>query len=424
MSKNYPDASFYAISERMCYTIRAEVDIIEEVDPDCLQRAVDTAFVRFPYFSVQLVIKNNYYNVDPNPRPHNIIQSKDRITLGSKEVNYHLVVVSYYGNRIFFNVLHSLTDGTGRVPLTKSVLYYYFRYRFPDNPMDPEGIYLADSEPFPDERRLPLSFEEVKDAKPTYFRKIGKAFKLSERDLIKDNQQTEYRFKINEKEFMQLNKSSDASPGVLVSALLAQTTWALHDNIDKNIVINLCMNMRPGLGNKHSHLPIYTNIPLHCQPRMKNFPLDRLCTCLRGMVILQSEEENVRYLYKQLVLGYTKLRTIPSIEERQRVMSRSLYQEEGTLSATFLTSYVGRSNFGCLTPYIFATFSTVDTIPDGGAMIEVSCIDGYFYFTFLQDFSTDVYVKKFIGLLREKGLVVSELGFGPVMAPLIELPTE
>ena len=424
MSKNYPEANFYGISESMYFTIRGEVDIIEEVDPDCLQKAVDTAFARFPYFSVRVVIKNNTYNLDPNPLPHNIINSRDRITLGTEEVNYHLVVISYYENRIFFNVSHSITDGTGRAPLTKAVLYYYFRYRFPDNPLDPEGIYLADSPAFPDERTLPLSWEDVKDARPTYYKRIGRAFSLSERDLIRDHQQTEYRFKISEQEFMKLNRSSDASPSVLVSALLARMTWTLHDDIDENIVINLCMNMRPGLGNRHSHLPLFTCIPLHCTPSMKDYPLDLLCTCMRGMVILQSQEDNVKYLYQQMILGMEELDKIPSMEERRRIISQGFYQENGLLSSTFITSYVGKSNLGCLAPYVYAIFTTVDAIPKGGVIVEVTSADGFFYFTFMQDFSTDVYVKEFIRSLREKGLVVSEMGYGPIMTPEIELPAK
>ena len=67
-------------------------------------------------------------------------------------------------------------------------------------------------------------------------------------------------------------------------------------------------------------------------------------------------------------------------------------------------------------------FTTVDAIPDGGIIIEITSADGYFYFTFMQDFSTDVYVNKYISLLREKGLVVTQLGYQPILAPGILLP--
>lgn len=96
MAKNYPDTDFYAISDKLSYSIRGEVDLIDEIDGGCLQKAVDTAFLRFPYFSVRFVLKDGLYNIDKNPRPHNVIHSKEQIILCSEEVNEHLVVQSLW----------------------------------------------------------------------------------------------------------------------------------------------------------------------------------------------------------------------------------------------------------------------------------------------------------------------------------------
>ena len=227
---------------------------------------------------------------------------------------------------------------------------------------------------------------------------------------------------IDEKEFMKLNKSQDASPSVLASALLAEMTWKLHPEIDENIVINLCMNMRPGLANKHSHLPLFTAIPLQCKPSMKDFPLDKICTSMRGMVMLQSQPENVRYIYKRNLEAFNQLHEIPDIKTRMELTTQGLYAENGLLAVTFITSYVGRSDLGCLSPYVKAMFTTVDAIPKDGIIIEITSADGKFYFTFMQDFSTDVYVKTFTDLIRERGLTVSKLGSRPILAPKIELP--
>lgn len=420
--RKYPEPNFYIISDKLHYTIRGEVELKEEIDGACLQQAVDTAFTRFPYFSVQVVIKDNAWNLDSNPRPHNIIHSPDAVTLGTAGVNFHLVVISYYGKSIFFNVSHSITDGAGRAPLTKAVVYYYLKYRYPDIVLDPEGIYLAEEEPFADECVMPVDKEELMNAEPTYFRKAGKAFKLSEKELITDHTQTEYRFRIDEKDFMKLNKDSDASPSILVSAMLAEMTWKKHPDIEENIVIDLCMNMRSGLGNLHSHLPLFTSIPLVCVPSMKAFGLEELCTSLRGMVILQSQDENVRFLYKQTLLGVEALQKIPDMKERQKLVTEAVYHEDGPLASTFISSYVGKSSLGCLAPYVSAIFTTVDAIPDGGVIVEVTNAGGYFYFTFMQDFSTDVYVRTFTELLEERGLTVEMLGSRPILAPDIRLP--
>lgn len=420
--KNYPEPNFYIISDKVHYTIRGEVELEEMIDGGCLQKAVDTAFIRYPYFSVQLVVKGDSWNLDPNPRPHNILHTPDKITLGTEDVNYHLVVISYYENRVFFNVSHSITDGAGRAPLTKSVLYYYLTYRYPDRKLDPEGIYLTTEEAFEDERILPVPEGGIMDMDPSWFKKTGKAFKLSEKQVVKDHEQTEYRFRMEEKEFMKFNKSVDASPSILVSALLAEMAWKMHPEIEEDIVINLCMNMRPGLKNKHSHLPLFTTIPLTCPSNMKDFELGKICTCMRGMVLLQSQDENVEYIFEKTQEEMKELHSIPSMKERQELLSQAVFQEGGILSSTFISSYVGRVNLGSLTPYIKAMYTTVDAIPEGGAIVEITTAGGYFYFTFMQDFSTDAYVTEFSKLFEKHGVTVEMLGSGPILAPDIQLP--
>ncbi len=422
MDEKYLDPNFYVVSDKMSFTIRGEVDLREPVDGEILQKAVNTAMQRYPYFCIRVVREGGELLVKPNPLPHVVLHTSDSITLGSEEVNYHLVVICYDENRIFFHVSHCVTDGAGRTPLTKTVLYYYLQEKYPDDEIESESIYLADSALFPDEETLDISIDEIMKAEPTYFRKPGPSFKLFEGGDITDHQQTEYRFRVDEKKFMAVNKSNDASPSVLVSALLTIAAWRLHPENHKNIVTNLCMNMRPALGNKHNYHPLFTTIPLICPEQMKTFSLEELCTSMRGMVILQSQEENVKYLLKNMLDAFTLIKNTPSLEEKKDIFSKAFFAENGTLSTTFIASYVGRNQMGCLSPYITAMFTTVDAIPEGGIIIEVTSADGYFYFTFMQDFSMDIYFREFIRELEELNLQPEYLGCGPIRAAKIQLP--
>ena len=415
----YLDPNFYILSEKMNYTIRGEVDLGEAVDGDILQRAFDTAIKRFPYFSVRVVRQGEELVIEDNPLPHIILNTDDRITIGSKEVNYHIVVLSYFENKIFFNLSHCITDGAGRAPLTKSVLYYYLKEKHPEAEFDHEGIYLADDQLFPDEDGSPLPEEEIMKAAPTYYRPVGEAFHLSEGHYIKDDHQMEFRFRVDEKQFMALNKSNDASPSVLASAFLTKTTWKLHPENKKNIVTGIGFNMRPGLDNKHSHLPLVTTINLICPDKMRDFDLLELCTCLRGMVILQSQEENVRYIYKTVIECFNTVKSIPTLEGKRELFAKALSPEFGP---TFFVSYVGKSEMGCLAPYIKAMYTTVDADPEGSIVIEITSADGYFYFTFMQGFSTDIYFREFMNQIEEHGVPVEYLGCGPILAAKIQLP--
>ena len=420
-TKDFIKPNFYVVSDRMNYTIRGEVCLLEHVDGVILQHAVDKAFQRYPYFSVQVVKEGESYVLKDNPRPHNVWFGNDKVLLGSKSVNYHLVVVSYYENKIVFNVSHCITDGAGRAPLTKTVLYYYLNERYGIN-LDPTGINLAGDPLHDDELTLPISLEEIMEADDTYFRPLGNPYKLTDGTKIHDREQREFRFMVEEQEFMRLNKSSDASPSVLASALLSQITWELNDNVDKDIVVNLCLNMRPGLGSKYNHWPMFACIPLTYKPVMKDYPLEKICTCSRGMVMIQSQPENVQFLCKGAVQGMEAIESLPDLDSKIKVCSQSVYAPGGLMTATYIVSYVGKNNLGSLSPYIMAMFTTVDAIPSGGVIIEITSADNKFYFTFMQDFSTDVYYKAFIKKLTDNNVKVTELGDNAIMAPRILLP--
>lgn len=415
----YLDPNFYVVSDIMNYTIRGEVVLKEAVDGTMLQKAVETAMKRFPYFCLRIVKQGEKLVAEANPLPHKVLHTDEKITLGTEEVNYHIAVVSYFGNSIYFNFSHSITDGAGRAPLTKSVLYYYLKAKYPQDDISSEGIYLADSPMFPDEEGTPMPKEEIMKAEPFWQRTAGDAFHLAQGGIVKDRGLNEYRFRVNEKEFMRLNKSNDSSPSVLATAMLAKIIWKLHPENKKDIVTGLGFNMRPGLKNKHSYLPLVTTLTLTCKDSMKDFDLSKICTCLRGMVILQSQPENVQYMYKNMIIGAEAINGIPTIEGKQAACAEALSMEN---SPTCFVSYVGRDQLAGVSPYVTAMYTSVDAVTEGCIVIEISSADGYFYFTFEQDFSTDVYYKEFTNMIEEYGVKVEHIDHGPVKAPAMALP--
>ena len=416
---NYLDPNFYVVSDSMNYTIRGEVVLKESVDGTILQRAVNTAMKRFPYFSLRIVRQGEEFVTEPNPLPHVILHTDQRITLGTSEVNYHIVVISYYAKSIFFNFSHSITDGAGRAPLTKSVLYYYLREKYPQDDISTDGIYLADDPLFADEDGSPMPREEILKAEPVFYRPVPDAFHLAEGNIIKDRGLHEFRFRVDEEQLMLLNRSNDSSPSVLATALLTKVIWEMHPDNRKDIVTGLGYNMRPGLGNEHSHLPLVTTITLPCRESMKHFELSKLCTCLRGMVILQSQEENTRYIYKTMIQGFEMIKNIPTLEGKQAACAESLSMHS---SPTCFVSYVGKNQLGSVSPYVTAMYTSVDALTEGCIVIEISSADRYFYCTLEQDFSTDVYYRAFTKMIEEYGVTVEHLDHGPVRAPVIELP--
>lgn len=113
---------------------RVSCEFTEHVDPGCLQRALDAALKRFPYFLFVLRAGVFWYYLekgDFHPRVH----EEDRpvcAPLYNRGKKTPLFDLSYYGRRINLEIFHALTDGTGAFSFLRTIIYYYITYRHPD----------------------------------------------------------------------------------------------------------------------------------------------------------------------------------------------------------------------------------------------------------------------------------------------------
>ncbi|MEI0606016.1 alcohol acetyltransferase [Brachyspira pulli] len=100
----------------------------EEVNPEILQKSLDTTIKRFPTFA--LIIKNglfwNYF--EENHRK--LIVHEDKYPPcyfdNNKLNNNYLVKVGYYKYRVFVEINHAIADATSLISFFKSLLYNYF----------------------------------------------------------------------------------------------------------------------------------------------------------------------------------------------------------------------------------------------------------------------------------------------------------
>ena len=216
--------NFYCISENFTYFLRSEVALDETVDPQRLAKAVESAFKRFPYFSVTLRKDDRGYYVAPNDAPHIILCDDSTVTLNSPEVNGHLIVVSYLDNKIIFNICHCITDGRGVKPFILTVLYHYLSQQYGLEP-DSDEIYLRDTPFHPDENVIsgpeagvPSPAESNPSGNPSDKPGLnagapkGEYYRLSQNPKITDSIRTEYRFTVDEAQFMELCRAKAPVP--------------------------------------------------------------------------------------------------------------------------------------------------------------------------------------------------------------------
>ena len=134
-----------AASRQDPLVIRASFALTEQVDPECLQGALDRTLAFVPYF--RSVIRKGlfwYYLEESNLRP--LVHEENRppcSPLYNRGVPGLLFDVSYFGNRISIEAFHSLCDGAGAILFLKAVTLFYFYERHggaePDLAFFPSG---------------------------------------------------------------------------------------------------------------------------------------------------------------------------------------------------------------------------------------------------------------------------------------------
>lgn len=106
----------------------------EEIDKNCLQRAVDQTLEEFPSFTN--IIRHGmfwYYQEESDQMP--VVHQEDRPVcsrLYDKNVHHLLIDISYYKSRINLEIFHAVTDGTGAMMFLKTLVVNYLRLRHPE----------------------------------------------------------------------------------------------------------------------------------------------------------------------------------------------------------------------------------------------------------------------------------------------------
>lgn len=114
---------------------RVSVTLRELVDPELLQKALDSILPRFDGFNLRLRRGVFWYYFEENgkaaPRVHEEEQFPCRYIRINSNNNY-LFRVSYYKYRINLEVFHALTDGMGGFNFLRELAYQYLRLAHPE----------------------------------------------------------------------------------------------------------------------------------------------------------------------------------------------------------------------------------------------------------------------------------------------------
>lgn len=417
--KNYQPESYLLYDSP--YNCRIRVELDEEIDGELLSKVANTAIKRYPYFKVYVAVNDEKYELKQNDRPIVVYETrKPSFSLGSEEVNGHLVSIDYNGNFIFFNVSHSIAGASGMIPWIKTVLYLYLTEKSGVS-LDPAGIRLPDSDLLLGETAFPKP-EELENTEAFLEYNGGSGYFLSQ-DYREAAQNPEtcgngyYCMEIEQSEFMDYVRENDSSPATIISVFMFKALDSLFGKDIPVITCGMAHNFQAQVGCPDSYMDLSRVLHLKYTRNMAEWSTDKLGTVTRGMVMLQSQPENAIYDLRKLMEYHEKIDSFPTLaQKREFCMKNGKFT--GAVRDTYYVSYAGQSDWGSLNPYIKSLYS----ITNGHLNIEINSINEKFYICFHQVVSNKGYFEAFCNVLDREGISYKIMGFFERNLPSTKLP--
>lgn len=392
--KNYHNAFKFII------TLKKAVDI------DALREAADIAIKRYPYFSIKTQVEGTEIRIVYNDKPLTITKGLCLPCLGTDAANNHFIALGCNEKSIIIDVYHAMTDGAGIFPFIKTLLYYYL-IKTEKKTLDPSGINLVDSEILPVETCDPYGQVSTEGITPLYQYKHTPVFHFTKEGGVSPCEQITHIIKVDEKQFMEYARANDGTPNATVAAMMYKAIAKRHPDVDLPVVASVAIDVRPAyqvMGNCNN---LVSTLYLKYEPKFRNYDTQYLGTLGRGMIMLQSQPENIlaQTSAKDKVVKY--LDSMPGHEERRGFYAARI--KDALEETTFSVSYVGKVDWGSIGEYLESVYPVVEA-GEGGLIMEIFSLNNDFYLSSSQQFSESCYIDNFMEILGEAQIDFSYLG--------------
>lgn len=400
------DATMLYATSHGSYTIRFHLRLDHMIDGHKLRTALDRTAQRYPYFCVTLRRSEREFYYEADSRPVALLHTNEAITLGAPQTNGHIWAVCYDGDNLFVDFFHGRSDGTGVYALIATLLYEYF-----DEKNIP-GIKTPDTPVSARETHDPVADLPLLDLRKIKFPVSPKALNLMKTSGLAhvEGKGLILKLMIPEASFLPFTRANDATPGIMLSVLIARAIERVHPEHEAPLVSNYVVNARPMLKADDTFHNCTNRVIFHYDDRIRGMPLERQCTAYRGKTFIQADEGaivqgmTVAGSMAQMILD------LPDFTAKAKLAGKAM---AGTYdAATYIVSYVGRWKYPQLGRHIreFWTETPVGPFP----LIEIAAVNGNIFVSFLQPFADRRYYDALLGELKENGIACVECGMTPV----------
>lgn len=396
----------YSADDNYHNSFKFVVTLKKKVDVDALREATDIAIQRYPYFSIKTQIEGSEIRIISNGKPLTITDGFCLPCLGTDEANNHFIALSYSEKSIFINIYHALTDGAGSFPFIKTLLYYYLT-KAEKKALDPSGINLVDSEILPVETCDPYGQVSTEGITPLYQYKRTPVFHFNKEGGVNPCEQITHIIRVDEKQFMEFARANDGTPNATVAAMMYKAIVRRHPDIALPVVAEVAIDMRSAYQVEGNCNNLVSTLHLKYEPKFQDYDAQYLGTLGRGMIMLQSQPENLlaQKSAKDKMVQY--LDSMSSHEERRGFYAARI--KDALEEATFCVSYVGKVDWGSVGEYLESAYVVADA-GEGGLIMEIFSLKNNFYLSCSQQFSDSCYIDNFMEMLGEEQIDYSYLG--------------
>ncbi len=375
-----------------------EIRLTEEVNAEAIAQATEETIQRYPYFKVRFEEeKGEFYPVE-NEAPFVARKTDALLPLGGKESNGYMLCVTYFENIIRISFHHGLADGRGIKFFMETLMYYYGKYAFGNESLV-EGVRVNGEEIKPEEYVDPCAVKKSFDK--TQIKKIDglckNAFTLPETKEEKKNHRR-YEIAISQKEFMEACKKNNATPIILLSALMNKSIAGLYPDHDKPINSNFPVDVRDVVDAVGTYHNCVKSVSLPYGEKESGMSMESLCTYYRSLLRQQRQKDYCIKDFNMIPMLLGAVNSFHSFKAKQTMLS---FLENVKLD-TYMMSYVGQFQFGENETHVESVhlFSSCCD----GLSLNITCQSGSFIIDFIQDFAGDAYVQGFKKELEKMGI--------------------
>lgn len=410
---------FYGREKKRSYIV--EVSLSEDIRGDLLQRAVDKALLRLPYYRSTFVRKRGLYYYADNDLPFTVARSEAPRVVGGEITNYHMLDVTYWKNRISFAMFHGLCDGLGFNRFIEAVLYHYVCLKDGREYSD-EGIYTEKIPYDPAERedihavRHKVSRKELKAV-------MGKEKRFRLPELMDNRVDKMYSLPLRVKtgDFLGWCKANAASPAAGVAAIMTQAIARENDVGDSVIMTVLPTSMRRALHVEKTFKNCYAALFLPTTAQeARDLPTGELAARLRANMKAQMNGE----LAKAVCAGMNLLIQLGSKMPTYKLKKKLLSISDNNPQDTYFVDYVGSLRCNDYADQITHVRYLNAPPANGATFVLMSETAGYFHINFTQTMASDRYYLAFAAILEELGIPCEKLPYESYLNPEVELPEE